>query len=230
MDAKYSGIKRACRIDSLIFFEVLIGLREGKFKTEKSISLFILKRFRKLGLMKAFPPIVANNCAEIHAKPRNKKLAHGFLVLDFGVRYRGMASDFTRTIFLGKASAEERKLYNLILKCQKECVKRAKIGADCKGLDALARKKLGKYARYFTHALGHGVGRRIHMRPRISPKSKEKLLEGQCITIEPGIYLKRSRGRKEFGIRIEDTLFIGKKTEVLTRAPRRLIEVEANFK
>lgn len=226
MGTKYLSIKRACDADSKIFSEILSKLRAGKFGTEKDISHFILQRFQELGFRSAFPPIVANNCAEIHTLPRDKKLARGFLLLDFGARKNDLASDFTRTIFLGKASREEKRIYSLMQKCQQECVARARAGADCKELDAYARKYLGKYHRFFTHALGHGVGRRIHMRPRISPRSREKLQKGQFITIEPGIYMKRGMGRKEFGIRIEDTLFVdARKAKVLTRAPRGLIEI-----
>ena len=235
MEAKYLSIKKACETDSKIFSEIISGLQKGEFSTEKDISRFILYRFRQFGVRSAFPPIVANNCAEIHASPRDKKLTHGFLVLDFGCRVNDLASDFTRTIFLGRASGIEKGLYRLVQKCQQECVARVKVGADCRTLDTFARKKLGKLSRFFIHSLGHGIGRRIHMRPRVSSRSRERLAEGQFITIEPGIYMKRSRGRKELGIRIEDTLFVGGaggaglgagRTEVLTRAPRKFMEVK----
>ena len=51
----------------------------------------------------------------------------------------------------------------------------------------------------FAHALGHGVGREVHEKPVLSPKSEEVLKENMVFSIEPGIYLD-----SEFGVRIED--------------------------
>ena len=215
---KYSSIRKACEINDLVFDEIVADFH---FKTEKEIASFILKRFRLLGVRSAFPPIVANNNQRIHPKPRKKKLERGFLILDFGCKVNGYCSDMTRTLFLGKPSAYEKRLYNLVLRCQKRSIARIKIGASYKQLDADARKDLGGYKKYFVHSLGHGMGKKIHMKPRVSRKSEEYAKRGDCITIEPGVYWKR--GEKRFGIRIEDTCYVGKKIEVLTKARKDFI-------
>ena len=56
----------------------------------------------------------------------------------------------------------------------------------------------------FIHGTGHGVGLDIHESPRIN-FSREKLKEGDIITIEPGLYYP-SIG----GIRIEDLILVEK--------------------
>ena len=217
---KFNSIKKACKINDIIFKEIVNNF---SFKTEKGIEKYIRKRFKEFRVGSAFIPIVANNNSVIHAEPRKQKLRRGFLILDFAARVNGFSSDMTRTIFLGKANKKEKKLYNLILNCQKKCIQKAKIGTDCKKLDEYARKILGNQKKNFKHSLGHGVGSRIHMKPRISRKSTDVLKKGDFITIEPGIYVKNKD--EEFGIRIEDTLYIGTRTESLTKSSKKFIEI-----
>jgi Xaa-Pro aminopeptidase len=60
------------------------------------------------------------------------------------------------------------------------------------------------------HSTGHGVGVEVHESPAISPTSKDELKENMVITVEPGIYIPG-----KFGIRVEDTLIVKRKAEVL---------------
>ena len=218
--SKKSCIAKACEITDSIFKEIFTNFN---FKTEKDVEKFILKRFRDHKVKPAYPPIVANNNATIHAKPRNKKFSRGFLVLDFGCKYNGWCSDITRTLFVGKPSKKEKKLYNLVLNCQKKCIKKVKVGASCADLDIHSRVLLKEYKRFYNHALGHGVGKKVHTSPTLRPTSPEFLKKGDIITIEPGIYIKNKK--EELGIRVEDTLYVGKKVEVLSKVTRRLVEV-----
>ena len=218
---KYQSIKRACEINDAIFREII---KKFNFRTEKELANFILKKLKEFKLSKSFDPIVANNNSVIHPKPRNKKFERGFCIIDFGSRYKGFCSDITRTVFLGKANKRERDLYNLVLSCQKGCIRKVDTGVRCKDLYYYAVKLLGKRSKFFTHSLGHGVGKKIHIRPKLGPKSSEVLRKGDIITIEPGIYIKRKG--KELGIRIEDTLQVGNKVEILTKSPKRLIEIK----
>ena len=209
---------RACKVNDLVFREIIDKF--DSFKTEKDIEVYILRRFKDHKMGSSYPPIVANNNSIIHAKPRKKRLSRGFLVLDFGAKFDGMCSDMTRTLFIGKANKKEKELYNLVLSCQGKCVKRVRLGVSCKELHAYSRRLLKGYVKYFPHALGHGVGSKVHRKPRISIKSNEVIKEG-IITIEPGIYIKK----KNLAIRVEDTIYVGKNVEVLSRASRDLIEV-----
>ena len=78
-----------------------------------------------------------------------------------------------------------------------------------KGLNYLEGHQLAKY---FGHALGHGVGLEIHESPRISQRNNDLLSEGMVITVEPAVYIPN-----KFGIRIEDMVLVReKKAEVLS--------------
>ena len=89
----------------------------------------------------------------------------------------------------------------------------------CKDIDKYCRDQLGELARHFTHSTGHGVGLEIHEGPRLSTHSKDVLRAGQVVTVEPGVYI---TGR--WGMRIEDTVLIGKNGEAirLTKYPKDL--------
>ncbi|MEK6940525.1 MAG: M24 family metallopeptidase, partial [Nanoarchaeota archaeon] len=223
---KVDEIKKACEINTRIFNEII---KNFNFKTEKDIEKFILKRFKDHRVRKAYHPIVSNNYApenpcnitELHKKPRKKKLENGFLLLDFGARYGKNASDMTRMLFIGKPTKKDKKLYKLILNCQEKCIKKVKPGANCKEIGLYAKKLLGQYNKYFCHALGHGVGYRIHQKPKISRKSPHILKEDDIITIEPGIYL-----NKTISIRVEDTIHVThNRPIILTKATKKLILV-----
>ena len=72
------------------------------------------------------------------------------------------------------------------------------------------------------HALGHGVGLNIHELPYISHNSQTMLKENMIVTNEPGIYMPGN-----YGIRIEDTIRIGKlESEVLTKSSKEIIIVD----
>ncbi len=221
MSSKIESIKKACSINDEIFSLLLKNIKS--MKTEKDIDSFIRKEARKRKLKIAFPPVVASgkNAAEIHHKPNKAKLKNGFLVLDFGVKVKGCCSDMTRTLYLGKASQKEKQIYNKVLSIQKSAVKKAKPGTECFDIDCFVRKKLGSLRELFAHSLGHGVGKKIHEKPNLSPKSCDALKKGDIITIEPGVYKK-----KGFGIRIEDTILAGKKPKALTKSAKRLIEIK----
>ena len=217
--SKYSSTKRACEITDTIFNEIVDNFN---FKTEKEIERYILKRFRDFKVKKAYPPIAANNSSVIHAKPRKKKLKRGFLILDFAAKYNGYCADMARTLHIGKASANEKKLYNLVRSCQERSLASVKAGINCCDLDVDARVMLGKYKRFFSHSLGHGVGKKIHMGPKISPASKDVLKKTDIITIEPGVYIKEKN--RELGIRIEDTVDVASRKS-LTKSTKNFLEI-----
>ena len=152
----------------------------------------------------AFDPIVGSgpNGAMCHAIPGQRKLQKGdFVVFDFGCTYGGYRSDMTRTVCIGAADEEMKKVYAIVLESQLRALRILKAGVSGRALDAAARDyiKAEGYGDYFGHGLGHGFGLEIHEPPRAALTSCDTLLSGMTITVEPGIYLP-----DKFGVRIED--------------------------
>ena len=223
-EEKLSSIRKACRYTDQLYSTVLKNF--SKFQTENDVKRFMDDWIREKGLKKAFPTIVASgkNAFEIHHKPSDDKLVNGFCYLDFGVRVKGYCSDMTRTFFIGKPNAEERKLYKLVYDAQMLGIKNLKIGKkyteiDWATRDVFERGKKG-FSKYFIHSLGHGLGKWIHMRPRVSPMSGDIVMANDIVTVEPGIYIK-----DRLGIRIEDDVYIDSKgkVEVMSKSSKKLI-------
>ena len=103
-------ITKSCNIASNILTKCIKNIKN--FKNEIQVLEFLKKETKKNKCTLAFKPIVAiaNNAAVIHHKPTNRKLKQGFLILDFGVKYKGYCSDITRTIYIGKPTKTEKKL------------------------------------------------------------------------------------------------------------------------
>ena len=72
------------------------------------------------------------------------------------------------------------------------------------------------------HAVGHGVGLDIHEIPTVGTKTEVVLKSNMVITDEPGIYIPG-----KFGVRIEDTVVVGKSTGVaLTKSSKESVIIK----
>ncbi len=194
--------------------------------TEIEVALELEYGMRKFGAEKpSFDTIAVSGSASSlpHGVPRNQKLEKGFLTMDFGALYQGYCSDMTRTVVLGRADEEMKKVYRTVLEAQLaalEFLSAGKTGADC---DKVARDRIehAGYGECFGHSLGHGVGMYIHEEPRLSRTNDKPLPTGAVVTVEPGIYL---QGR--FGVRIEDMVYLSENGPVnLTKAGKELTEL-----
>ena len=175
----------------------------------------------------AFDTIAVSGTASAlpHGAPRPVKLEKGFLTMDFGAKFDGYCSDMTRTVVIGKADCDMKKLYNTVLKAQTAVLDYIQEGVECFAADKVARDIIYAEKQYhgcFGHGLGHGVGLYIHENPRLSPRSKGiHVAKGNVFTVEPGIYL---YGR--YGCRIEDMVTVGEDGLYnFTRSNKELIEI-----
>lgn len=196
--------------------------------TEIDVALELEYAMRKGGADSfAFETIAVSGDASAlpHGTPRNVKLKKGFLTMDFGAKYQGYCADMTRTIVIGKADDEIKKLYNTVLKAQLSAIDYLKEGADCGEADKVARDIIDSVPEYkgaFGHSLGHSVGLFIHESPRLYSRGfGRKLNVGEILTVEPGIYL-----FGKYGCRIEDMVVIEKDgVHNFTHSTKDLIEI-----
>ncbi|MDW8105916.1 MAG: Xaa-Pro peptidase family protein [Armatimonadota bacterium] len=192
---------------------------------EWDIAMEIDFYLRRQGAYPAFDTIVVSGerTALPHGKPTERRLQRGdFVTVDFGARLNGYCSDLTRTVVIGKASAEQRKLYNAVREALLRCIDAIKPGKRGKHIDALARKVLAKHglADYFRHGLGHSLGINVHDGTGLSFRDTKPLEAGMVLTVEPGVYVPGVGG-----VRIEqDVLVTEAGCELLTTAPIELME------
>lgn len=218
-------MKQAEAIGDIAFSKILDIIKPGMTELEIAAHLeFIMKTNGAESL--SFDTIVASgaNSAMCHATPSNKKIEKGdFVTMDFGCKYHGYCSDMTRTIVIGKASAEQKKVYDTVLQAQLAALDAVKAGCIGKDIDKIARDIIdnGGYKGCFGHGLGHSVGLFIHESPRLSSKEEGMILTGVTETFEPGIYI------KDFGgVRIEDLAVITEDGHInFTHSDKRLIEL-----
>ncbi len=218
-------IRRAIAISERVLHEVLRELRPGV--SERDIAAEITYRHRRAGADgDAFPPIVlfGTRSSLIHGQPSEARLRKGQLVLiDMGCTVRGYHSDITRTVGFGRVPVKFRRMYEQLRASQEEARAAVTPGMTASALDALARTSLERadLARYFTHALGHGLGLDVHEAPILSSRSNATLRAGMVVTIEPGLYLPG-----EGGMRLEDdVLVMPEGGETLTSLSRDWLEL-----
>ena len=214
------NITKACNITDDCFEYLLNYIKIGM--TEKQIANAIERFFRINGADElAFDTIVASgpNSSMPHAVPTDRKIEFGDVItIDMGCKYNGYCSDMTRTIFVGKVDEEVEKVYNLVLKNQKQTIEEMKEGAICKNIAKMVVNDFEINGYDLIHGLGHSVGLEIHEIPNLGTKSEVILKPNMIITDEPGIYIAGN-----FGIRIEDTVIVGKSTGVsLTKSSKEI--------
>jgi Xaa-Pro aminopeptidase len=170
----------------------------------------------------------------------NRKLQAGELFLiDSGAQYLDGTTDITRTVAIGKPTAEMRERFTLVLKGH-IAIATARFPEGTRGvdLDPYARRALWQHGLDYDHGTGHGVGSylSVHEGPQsISKAGMAPLCPGMICSNEPGYYKEGA-----YGIRIESLVLVTEAAEIaggdkpmmgfetLTLAPidRRLIVKE----
>ena len=217
-------IARAQAITDAAFEHILGFVKPDMTEREVALELEFFMR-RKGAEAMAFDVIAVSGSASAlpHGVPRNVRLEKGFLTMDFGAMVDGYCSDMTRTVVVGKADAEMKRLYNTVLSAQEAALDALTAGFSCSEADRIARDiiKSAGYEGCFGHSLGHGVGRYIHEEPRLSSKADGTLEVGNVVTVEPGIYIEG-----KYGCRIEDMVAITEKgVHNFTKSKKELIEL-----
>ena len=224
-DMEISYMRFAQEITDRAFSHLISMIKPDMTEIEVAAELEYVIR-REGGALSFDTIAVSGDASSLpHGVPRNVKLKKGFLTLDFGAKYKGYCSDMTRTIVIGTADEEMKKLYNTVLLAQAKALDYLCMGADSGVADKLARDIIDSHAEYkgtFGHSLGHGVGLEVHESGSLSPRSLGKILkQGEVVTVEPGIYL-----FGKYGCRIEDMVKIEEKTVYnFTKSTKEMIEI-----
>ncbi|NUN04923.1 MAG: aminopeptidase P family protein [Bdellovibrio sp.] len=228
-------MREACEITAQGHLAAMHFTRPGV--TERQVQGVLAHHFFMKGSAReGYGYIVAsgNNATTLHYNFNDQICKDGdLLLIDAGAEYNYYTGDITRTFPVnGKFTDEQARVYEAVLKVQKEIIDFVKPGIVFKDLhemgtslltdamlelgllsgrkddliQALAQKK------YYPHGIGHWLGLDVHDAGLYFKKGEPRPIEANmCFTVEPGIYIpaddtsapQRYRG---IGIRIEDNI------------------------
>ncbi|MFK3972654.1 Xaa-Pro aminopeptidase [Pseudomonas sp. NPDC087358] len=256
--AEVKVMREAAQISARAHVRAMQASRAGLH--EFSLEAELDYEFRKGGAkMPAYGSIVASgrNACILHYQENDAPLKDGDLVLiDAGCEIDCYASDITRTFPVsGKFSAEQKAIYELVLKSQEAAFAAIKPGNHWNqaheatvqvitsglvelgllqgAVDELIANEA--YKAFYMHRAGHWLGMDVHDVGEYKVGGEWRVLEvGMALTVEPGIYVspdnqhvaKKWRG---IGVRIEDDVVVTKKgCEILTvDVPKSVAAIEA---
>jgi Xaa-Pro aminopeptidase len=153
--------------------------------------------------------------------------ADSLIILDIFPRdaKTGYFGDMTRTVVRGRASEDQKKLWETVRQGQALALKKMRPGVDGLKLHNEVKQffkdrgfptevRRGRQVGFF-HGTGHGLGLEIHEYPRFQ---KTVFKSGQVLTVEPGLYYPGLGGA-----RVEDVVAVTPSgTRMLSRFEKRL--------
>jgi len=256
--AELACMRQAARVSAEAHRAVMRAARPGVNEGELDALLDYTFR-RRGGTGAAYGNIVAGgaNACILHYRENDRALVDGELCLvDAGCEWDFYASDVTRTFPVnGRFGAEQRALYELVLRAEQRAIAVVRPGATQKDVHDAALSELvdglielglltgtraaalesGSYKRFYMHRTGHWLGLDVHDCGIYHLDGQPRPFQaGMVTTVEPGLYVApddetveaRWRG---IGIRIEDDVLVTPAgNEVLTAdVPREVDEIEA---
>ena len=215
-EAEIELLREAIETTNLGLKHALLELKEGKYEYNlRNAFEFAVAEDQdaKLG----FASIVASgeNATILHYPSQKDKIKKGDLVLfDVGAAKNYYSADISRTYpENGRFSELQRKIYEIVLNCNKQTAKFMRPGitlieanefakeflaAECVEKGLLSSKE--EISRVYYHSVSHFLGLDTHD----SGNRYDKLVPGNVVTCEPGLYFKELG----IGVRIEDDILI----------------------
>lgn len=256
-EADLANLAKACQISAEAHVVAMKYTRPGV--NERQVQAVMSHHFYMQGSARVgYPYIIAsgNNSTTLHYNFNDQECKKGdLLLIDAGAEYNYFSGDITRTFPVsGKFTEPQRKVYEGVLKIQKELIAYLKPGVFFKDLHEMGASRLtdlmlelglvsgrkddvmkaNQHRKYYPHGIGHWLGMDVHDSGLYFIKGEPRPIEaGMCFTIEPGLYIPANdmtappelRG---IGVRIEDNIVITNKgCEVLTSGvPKEVDEIE----
>lgn len=251
-------MRKACQITAQAHKTLMKEVRPGmnEFEVEALVDYLL----RKNGCQRVgYGSIIAGgkNATCLHYRANNETLKDGdLLLIDAGGEFDYYTSDITRCFPVGKGFTDgQAKIYDLVLKTQKEAISMAKPGGKipeihkrvCEvltdgmlslGLMSGKRDELvqnAAYRRFYPHNTSHWLGMDVHdVGLYLKNGEPRELQPGMVLTIEPGFYVQPGdmdapEQFRNIGIRIEDDILItqGGHENLTQDAPKERADIEA---
>jgi Xaa-Pro aminopeptidase len=133
------------------------------------------------------------------------------------VRLNGMMTENERTFFVGTPTNQQAALYEAARAANEAGAEAAVAGNPVAAIDAAAQAVIEKagFGDLILHRTGHGMGVQGHEYPDDMPFCYRPLVKNEVYSVEPGIYVYGLGG-----FRIDDTVIVGERPEIITKAAR----------
>lgn len=164
---------------------------------------------------------IGRNAAIPHAMANNITFQTGdVLVTGAGAPVWGYHSELERTMILGSANDEQRRMFDHMVALQDTALNAMKPGVRCADVDRAVRAYYEQHELmpFWKHHVGHAIGLRYHEGPFLDVGDQTELRPGMVFTVEPGLYVPELGG-----FRHSDTVIITEDDiEIVTYYPRDL--------
>ncbi len=171
-----------------------VGAAEIAIMAEGNAAMLreAVKRFPEDEVSAGSRPVSGEKTVLPHSIPSGRTLRSGDVVIHgTGCAVNGYYSEDERTIFVEKAGAEQRRLFEIMLRAQEAALAAIRPGVDCREVDRAARSVIEEagLGNAFIHRTGHGIGIDYHELPFFAPGDETVLAPGMVMSVEPGIYI-----------------------------------------
>jgi Xaa-Pro dipeptidase len=134
---------------------------------------------------------IGRNAAIPHALANNIVFQPGdVLVTGSSAPVWGYVSELERTMFLGKPTDEQKRLFEHMVALQDLAMNALEPGKPCSAVDLEVRAYYEKHdlTSYWKHHVGHAIGLRYHEGPFLDKGDLTIIKPGMVFTVEPGLY------------------------------------------
>jgi Xaa-Pro aminopeptidase len=161
------------------------------------------------------------DCAMPHYRGEGQIRANAPVIIDIfpSGRNSHYYGDITRTVVVGKIPEEIRRMHAATVQALDAGIESVRAGVAGKDVhhtvcEILVDRGYGTTTKGYegaegvakmNHSTGHGVGLDVHEEPSLRGPSEDALMEGDVVTVEPGLYLLDLGG-----VRVEDTGMVTK--------------------
>lgn len=256
-DAEIATMRRAAAITGRGHVAGMRATHPGAYEYE--IAAVIENEYRLAGGRPAYESIVGggDNATVLHYVANRAQLRSGELLLvDSACELDNYTSDVTRTWPIdGRFSAEQRAIYEIVLRAQRAAIDCVKPGLRREASHAAAVRTIVEglidvgllsgsadenveretYRDYYMHGTGHWLGLDVHDAGPYRDADDESIVlrAGMVTTVEPGIYVHRDlrcdERFKGIGVRIEDDILVTPdgNDNLSAATPKAIDEIEA---
>jgi Xaa-Pro dipeptidase len=164
---------------------------------------------------------IGRNAAIPHAHGNNIVFQAGdVLVTGASAPVWGYHSELERTMVIGAASDEQKRLFEHMVALQDLAIETIRPGVACAEVDRRVRAYYERHGLWenWRHHVGHAIGLRYHEGPFLDRGDETEIRPGMVFTVEPGLYAPAIGG-----FRHSDTVAVTEDgVEWLTYYPRDL--------